>query len=84
MHWNGDATMTASCREIGSLVLRVQNSFLDTPGLALTPPRAQRRFGLDQTTCEAVLEMLADAGVLTTTRSGAFVRRFPRAARHAA
>jgi hypothetical protein len=76
--------MTASCRELGSLVLRVQNDFLDTPGLALTLPKAQRHFGLDRPTCEAVLGMLADAGVLATTRGSAFVRRFPRLARHAA
>ena len=33
--------MTATCREIELLILRVQNASLETPGLALTPPAAR-------------------------------------------
>lgn len=70
--------MTASCRRIGALVLRIQGHYLETPGLTLTLRDAQRRFGVDGTTCEVVLAALVDAGVLTRTPEGAYARRFPR------
>ena len=73
--------MTAvGCREIGALVLRVQSAFLDAPNLALTPPAARRRFGLDEVTCDAVLSALAESAVLARTRDGAYVRHFPHQA----
>jgi len=71
---------THSCRQIGALVLHVQSAFLDAPTLALTPPAARRRFGLDAATCDAVLSALTEARVLARTRGGAYVRRFPRQA----
>jgi len=67
----------ASCHQIGALILRVQNAFLDAPGLALTPPAASRHFGLDPVTCDAVLATLAEAEVIARTRDGAYVRRRP-------
>ena len=72
--------MTASCDSIGSLVLRMQGHYLETPGLTLTVRDAQRRFSVDETTCEAVLAVLVDAGVLTKTQEGAYARLFPRLA----
>jgi hypothetical protein len=72
--------MTPSCGRIGRLVLRMQDDFLDTPELTLTLHGAQRRFGVDETTCEALLLALVDAGVLTRTREGAYARRLPRLA----
>jgi hypothetical protein len=75
-----DTLMTASCGGICALVMRMQGRYLETPGLTLTPRDAQRRFGVDETTCEAVLAALVDAGVLTTTPEGAYARRFPRLA----
>jgi DNA-binding IclR family transcriptional regulator len=76
--------MTASCYEIGSLVLRIENNFLDRPGLALTLAKVQRRFGIDKKTCAAVLGALVEAQVLTQTHKGAYIRYFPRLAQHAA
>lgn len=76
--------MTATCDQIASLVTRMQNEFLDTPRLTLTLPRAQQRFGVDETTAEAVLGALVDARVLARTADNAYVRLFPRPARHAA
>jgi hypothetical protein len=70
--------MTASCGRIGALVMRMQGRYLETPGLTLTLRDAQRRFGVAETTCEAVLAALVDAGVLTRTPEGAYARRFPR------
>ena len=64
--------MTASCGAIGSLVVRMQGDFLETPGLTLTRRGAQRRFGVDEITCEAVLTALVDAGALTRTQEGAY------------
>ena len=76
--------MTASRYELGSLVLRIESAFLNRPDLALTLSRAQRRFGTDKRTCEAILGVLVEAQVLTQTRGGAYVRYFPRLAQHAA
>lgn len=74
--------MTASCDSIGSLVLRMQGDFLETPGLTLTLCGAQQRFGVDEITGEALLTALVDAGVLTKTREGAYARLFPQLAPH--
>lgn len=47
--------MTASCGRIGAMVMRMQGDFLETPELTLTLRGAQRRFGIDEITCEALL-----------------------------
>lgn len=67
--------MATSCRQIGALVLRIQGEFLKAPGVALTLPQAQRRFGVDNAACQAILEMLVDAAVLAKMPSGAYVRQ---------
>jgi|tagenome__1003787_1003787.scaffolds.fasta_scaffold20486061_2 hypothetical protein len=69
---------TASSTRIGTLVLRMQGAFLDTPGLTLTTREAERRFDVDDVTCQAVLGVLVDAGVLAKTRNGVFTRYYPR------
>jgi hypothetical protein len=56
--------MTHTARAIGELVTRIQDTFLDSPGLALTTADAQARFDLDAATCAELLEFLAEAGVL--------------------
>ena len=70
--------MFATSAEIGELVLRMEGEFLETPALKLTLATAQRRFGVDATTCEAVLHALVEAEVLCKTDDGAYVRFFPR------
>jgi DNA-binding transcriptional regulator PaaX len=70
--------MTASYGRIGALIMRIQGDYLEEPGLTLTFGDAQRRFGADEITCEAVLAALVEAGVLTKTREGAYARFFPR------
>jgi hypothetical protein len=72
--------MTANCGRIGALIVQMQGDFLDTPGLTLTRRGAQHRFGLDETTCEALLGALVDAGVLVRRPDGAYARRSPRPA----
>jgi hypothetical protein len=71
-------------RRIEDLVVRVQQAFLDAPALRLTVPQARREFSTSEATCEAVLNMLVDAGVLSRTSQGTYVRLFPHGTRHAA
>ena len=70
--------MTPTRHHIEDLVMRIQNTFLDNPTLALTLPAAQKRFGVDGVTGAGVLEALVDARVLTI-REGTYRRRFPTA-----
>jgi hypothetical protein len=57
--------------------MRVEGEFLETPGLRLTIPEAQRRFAIDEITCEALLDALVDASVLFRTRDLVYGRLFP-------
>ena len=58
--------------------MRIEGEFLETPDLRLTVPEAERRFGADEITCEAVLEALVDATVLFKTRDRVYGRLFPK------
>jgi len=69
--------MTATPNRIATLLLLIQNAFLDTPGLRITLPEARLLFGVDDLTCRAILGTLVDAHVLAKTREGAYVRQFP-------
>jgi hypothetical protein len=64
---------------IEALVVRIQRDFLDMPRLRLTAKDASKRFNLDETTCEAILQVLVDARVLARTRDRACFRYVPRA-----
>ncbi len=57
------------------LLQRITHDYAEQPGLRLTPPQAQRLWGLDGPTCGAVLTALVDAGVLRRTPDGQFARR---------
>ena len=57
------------------LLQRITHDYEEQPGLRLTPPQAQRLWGLDGPTCGAVLTALVNAGVLQRTPDGRFVRR---------
>ena len=54
---------------------RVRAEFLEMPGLKLTVPQAQRLWGVDRSTCEALIEELTETQFLTRTRDGAVVLR---------
>jgi hypothetical protein len=56
--------MPHTAQAVGELVSRIQEAFLDTPGLALTTADAEARFALDASTCAELLDFLAEAGVL--------------------
>ena len=59
--------------------MRIEGEFLEMPGLMLTVADAQRRFGLDEITCEAILDALVDSAVLFKTRDRVYGRLFPHA-----
>jgi hypothetical protein len=71
-------------RRTQDLVVTMQQAFLDSPALRLTLPQAQRRFARNAVTCEAVLNVLVEAGVLSRTTRGQYVRSFPRSTGRAA
>jgi len=56
-------------------VRRIRAEFLEMPGLKLTVPQAQRLWGIDRSTCEAVIEELTASRFLVRTRDGAVVLR---------
>ena len=68
--------MTPTRGQVESLIMRIQNAFLEYPTLSLTLPTAERWFGADEVTCAAVLDTLVEAQVLTR-REGGYVRYFP-------
>ena len=57
--------------------MRIEGEFLEAPGLKLTIPEAERRFGVDEITCEAILDALVDAAVLVKTRDRVYGRLLP-------
>jgi len=71
-------------RRMQNLVVRMQQAFLDAPAFRLTLPQARRRFATSAATCEAVLNVLVEAGVLSRTSQGEYVRLFPRSTGRAA
>jgi len=59
---------------IDDVLQRIQGEFVEMPGLRLTPPQAQRLWGLERDVCDAMLGALVDARFLVRTRDGAFIR----------
>jgi hypothetical protein len=58
-----------------ALLWGVRAEFLKMPGLKLTLAQAQRLWGIDRATCEAVIEELTACRFLARTRGGSFVMR---------
>ena len=56
-------------------IQRVRAEFLEMPGLKLTVQQAQRLWGIDRLTCEAVIAELTESRFLLRTRDGAVVLR---------
>ena len=59
---------------IEDVLQRIQGEFVEMPGLRLTAAQAQRLWGLERDTCDALLGALVDAKFLSRTRDGAFIR----------
>ena len=59
------------------LVRRIRAEYLEMPGLRLTAFQAQRLFGLDSATWDAVSTALLDAKFLSRTHNGLFLAAMP-------
>jgi hypothetical protein len=68
------AILAMSPIELHTIVERVRSEFLEMPGLRLTIPQAARLWGLDQRSCEAVVDALTRAAFLKRTATGAVAR----------
>jgi hypothetical protein len=64
----------ASQQSHDDVLRRVRGEYIEMPGLRLTTAQAQRLWGLDRASCDALLGALVDAKFLARTRDGAFVR----------
>jgi hypothetical protein len=60
---------------VTTIVERVRDEFMESPGLSLTPAQAQRFFGLDPARGASILSGLCDAGFLLRDKEGRFRRR---------
>jgi hypothetical protein len=56
------------------MLQRICAEYLEMPGLQLTVKQAQRLWGLDEETCEHVLEFLLEARFLVRTRRNLYAR----------
>ena len=52
----------------------VRKEFQEIPGQRLTKPQVQRLWGLDEDTCEALVDALVQARFLKQTSTGAYAR----------
>jgi hypothetical protein len=59
---------------MSALLLRVENEYLEMPGLKLTAAQARRLWGLDGNTCSAVLATLIMRGFLKRSANGTYMR----------
>jgi hypothetical protein len=61
--------------EISDVILqRVYGEFLEMPGMRLTPSQAQRLWGLNERTCQLLLDYLVDAKFLSRSAHGNYGR----------
>ncbi len=56
------------------LIDRIRAEYLEMPGLHLTSPQARRLLGLDEPTCQRLLERLVHTRFLRLSAAGAYVR----------
>jgi hypothetical protein len=61
-------------QSLDELIVRVRSEYLEMPGLKLTITQASRLWGLDQSTCQALLGTLTNSRFLTRTRDGHYSR----------
>ena len=69
--------MTAEQGTVTDWLHVVQAEYLEMPGLQLTKPQVQRLWGLEASTCDAVLEQLLAAHFLRRTPRNAYVLDAP-------
>jgi hypothetical protein len=76
--------MTTTDNRICSLVMEIQEAFLNTPDLTMSTSDVVRRFGADRMTSEAILCALVDARVLAPAGDDRYESAFPQMHLHPA
>jgi hypothetical protein len=66
--------MSTSDTHIQDWLQLIRAEYLEIPGLSLTKQQAERLWGLDALTSEALLAALVDINFLRRTDKGAYVR----------
>lgn len=61
-------------RPIAEWLDLIQTEYRELPGLVLTKPQAQRRWGLDAVVCDALLDTLEMVRVLRRTPANGYAR----------
>jgi hypothetical protein len=61
-------------QDVTEWIQLVRSEYLESPGLQLTNGQVQRLWGLDPSTCEAILEALEQALFLKRTNANRYVR----------
>ena len=59
--------------DIPKLLALIQAEYREMPGLSLTKRQAQRLWGLDQATCDVLLEALEAASIVRRTAMNEYV-----------
>jgi hypothetical protein len=59
---------------MNELVGRIRAEFLEMPGLRLTVLQASRLWGIEEETCQRVINALVDSSFLRWTRPGTVAR----------
>lgn len=65
--------MTEREADLRMLVSVIKGEYLEMPGLQLTKPQVRRMWGLGESDCELVLDMLRAADFLRVTARGCYV-----------
>ena len=60
--------------EHATLLQRVRSEFIEMPGLRLTPAQAARLLGLDNRSCQRILNALVNSAFLRWTADGSVIR----------
>jgi len=68
-------TQPLQTRRFKEALARVEQLFVDPPGVKLTAADAAKRAGLDRQVCRVMLRTLTDTGVLEKRIGGLFVHR---------
>lgn len=73
--------MAPTRSEIETLVVRIQQEFLQASAVRLTLNEIARRLNASLSLCKAVVRVLVDARVLAETPGGVYERFFPHSPR---
>jgi len=71
---NPSAEPAAPKNALKDIVARIEGEYREMPGMCVTPPQAQRLWGLDSATCELVLTALLDRGIVRRIRGDMYVK----------